>query len=347
MRILFTTFIILLVLVYRLAAAQSLPKYQLGQDSGVPLTLSPEVLKSLRAMDWHREEIKGVTIDLNEDKVNDYIVMSDSNMCGTGGCSYDIIDGKLNSVIGQIFGNPVFIFDQKVNGFAVLHTYSHSSAESGSYSSFVFDGKAYDSVSCINLIGDSVDELFKRYKNVPVIHGESSGANKHYTLNEGQEFSLPLDKELTFSLVPSGNGWIAEVRPSIYAKNVFPVGPPNLAAITPPFHGPNPTDIQGWQFRNSDNTGSNEVGPKNVNAPGKIRQIQYCATVEDYINWEKEYEEYRSGRCLRDSEGCFPSVGCQETLTLEVYDLKLNNLIAGQQAGITSMEFLIKKSGLF
>ena len=40
-------------------------------------------------------------------------------------------------------------------------------------------------------------------------------------------------------------------------------------------HGPTPADVGARDFRNSDNTGPNELGPKNVNAAGEYRRIEY------------------------------------------------------------------------
>ena len=170
---------------------------------------------------------------------------------------------------------------------------------------------------------------------------DSRGATRHYTLSYGREFSLQFSQGLVFHLLPYEDGWVAQVKPLSYPKDKFSNGAPDFASVTPPFHGPNAADIQGQHFRNSDNTGPNELGPKNVNAPGKIRQIQYCSSVKEFLNWQKEYDDYQSGRCLQSSKGCFSSLGCRQILTLEIYDLRLTNLIAGQQARIERMEFSI------
>jgi hypothetical protein len=42
-----------------------------------------------------------------------------------------------------------------------------------------------------------------------------------------------------------------------------------------PAHGITADVVAAFHFRNSDNSGPNEVGPKNVNAPQEIRQITY------------------------------------------------------------------------
>ena len=42
---------------------------------------------------------------------------------------------------------------------------------------------------------------------------------------------------------------------------------------------PNPRDIEGWHFRNADNSGPNEPGDKNVNAPGEKREFIFSPAV--------------------------------------------------------------------
>ncbi|MHA1559408.1 MAG: hypothetical protein ACTSWI_01895 [Alphaproteobacteria bacterium] len=46
----------------------------------------------------------------------------------------------------------------------------------------------------------------------------------------------------------------------------------DMASITPPFNGPNPREIYGWHFRNTDNTGAN-LG--DVNAPQELRLFSF------------------------------------------------------------------------
>jgi hypothetical protein len=75
-----------------------------------------------------------------------------------------------------------------------------------------------------------------------------------------------------FRLEPDTLGWTITVRE---------VGrDEDLSRLTPPFHFvPNPRYIEGWHFRNADNTGPNEPGEKNVNAPGEIREFIFSPEV--------------------------------------------------------------------
>ncbi|MCA9408278.1 MAG: hypothetical protein KC733_06285 [Candidatus Omnitrophica bacterium] len=156
----------MLLLFTQVTFASVLPEYQLSLTRAYNLTLSNETLNTLTLGDFYLEEPKGFTFDLNDDGFKDYFIIPSTDFCGTGGCPYTIINGKTNLRIGEIFGSPVFIFNQKVNDFDVLHTYSHSSAQSGSYSCFVYDSTEYILVSSVYLEGNSVDELFEKYKGV-------------------------------------------------------------------------------------------------------------------------------------------------------------------------------------
>lgn len=49
-----------------------------------------------------------------------------------------------------------------------------------------------------------------------------------------------------------------------------------IPAIGQPGHGPSADLVRAADFRNSDNTGPNAVGPKNVNAAGELRTIGYA-----------------------------------------------------------------------
>jgi hypothetical protein len=48
-----------------------------------------------------------------------------------------------------------------------------------------------------------------------------------------------------------------------------------IGATDQPSHGPSADLVRAADFRNSDNTGPNALGPKNVNAAGEVRTIAY------------------------------------------------------------------------
>ena len=91
-------------------------------------------------------------------------------------------------------------------------------------------------------------------------------------LSAGQGFDRDFADGLRFALVPQRFGWEIVIRRKGRDEN--------LARLTPPFHFvPNPRDIEGWHFRNADNTGPNEAGDRNVNAPGEVREFVFSPEV--------------------------------------------------------------------
>jgi hypothetical protein len=104
----------------------------------------------------------------------------------------------------------------------------------------------------------------------------------------------------------------------------------NLARLTPPLHGPNPTDIQGWHFRNKANTGPNQG---DVNVPQKERWFIFSREVGRSIQPKTSEIEIT----VEDVE----RVESQGRGALTIEDLVLTPPKAGQQAGIESMRFTV------
>jgi hypothetical protein len=65
--------------------------------------------------------------------------------------------------IGDFFGSLILISDQKINNYPVIQSYSHISAGSGNFTSYIYDSKKYQVVSQVYLIGESVEVLFKGF----------------------------------------------------------------------------------------------------------------------------------------------------------------------------------------
>ena len=101
----------------------------------------------------------------------------------------------------------------------------------------------------------------------------------------------------------------------------------DLSRLTPPLHGPNPTGIEGWHFRNESNTGPN-TGELNV--PGKLRRFisspevnLICPLGQDPTPEDmKRIEDYGVGR-------------------LEVLDFGLADLEPGQLARMVWLKFRV------
>src|SRR5262249_8923252 len=94
-------------------------------------------------------------------------------------------------------------------------------------------------------------------------------------LLKGQGYQRSIGTGLVLTFVPDECGWHLDMREQgSHYVNDF-----GLASIaTPPLHGPTALDIEGWQFRNADNTGSNDGS---VNAPQKNRDFSFVLTRTD------------------------------------------------------------------
>jgi hypothetical protein len=143
------------------------------------------------------------------------------------------------------------------------------------------------------------------------------------TVRRGETFSRKLTNHLAFLLVPVEQGWRIDVR-----DDRLKVG---LTQLTPPFHGINPIDIQGWHFRNAENTGTNTG---DVNAPQEDREFIFSS---------------RFGRATEGGNESYwssPEQVCEAAKdghgTLVISDLRLGNLVRGGRAWIEEMRFKVK-----
>jgi len=158
-------------------------------------------------------------------------------------------------------------------------------------------------------------------------------------VSRGQIFEEVILDGLIFRLDPLKQGW------EIWIGDKSETGHNFSGVATPPFHGINARYIEGWHFRNSDNSGPNEAGEKNVNAPQYERnfcfflnetdyQIAYYRLNDQLLSSEEEGQEIREKYSLIKSRAGI----------LRINDLKLGNLIVNEQAWIEYMEFEVELS---
>lgn len=103
---------------------------------------------------------------INHDGTVDYVLRASVSVCGSN-CEYILVDGKTRSVLGRVGGSAVFVGPPTVNGYPVIRTYGHSSADSGRWSVSVFDGERYVVVSSVYLEGESASRLFETLRDIP------------------------------------------------------------------------------------------------------------------------------------------------------------------------------------
>ena len=144
------------------------------------------------------------------------------------------------------------------------------------------------------------------------------------SVKKGQPYRHDLWGGLRLELEPTDFGWDIKVRDTTRAAE-------DLAGLTPPFHFvPNPTDIEGWHFRNKANTGPNKG---DVNAPMEERDFIFSREVGRSIQpagHEGEITEEEVDRVRDAGRG-----------VLTIDDIVLTAPRPGEKAGIESMRFTV------
>lgn len=164
-------------------------------------------------------------------------------------------------------------------------------------------------------------------KTAPWPSDQSCGASPHYDVEfsgnvvADQSYHKHLSKNYAFGLQPLSDGWFVEV---------FYLG--RQVLITVPFYpDARPYDIEGWHFRNSDNTGPNELGPKNVNAEQRKRFLMYSPQC-----WSGGQPRCSSEHDLSVFKG---TISC---FTVTVESMELGNLVPKMKANIKRMSFTVR-----
>lgn len=154
---------------------------------------------------------------------------------------------------------------------------------------------------------------------------------------KGRSFEKQIEANLFFRLIPQELGWTIFIGNKAGADNNF------CAVVTPPYRGVNHLYIEGWHFRNEDNSGPNEVGPKNVNAPQEARHFYFVLNAADYhkafdalqiLLWPYTHPKQQ----INWAENVHAKLP-KGSGTVTIRDLKLNTLEFGKQAGIDRMTF--------
>lgn len=142
-----------------------------------------------------------------------------------------------------------------------------------------------------------------------------------------------------FRLDPVSHGWQIWIGdPARRDRNYVTVS-------TPPFRGINPAKIEGWHFRNADNSGPNEPGPGNVNAPQKKRWFAFApdaashraaAEALEILLWP-DGNDTAEVNAAKEQFQKFPKTGG----LLQIEALKFGNLTANERAWIERMAFSV------
>ena len=153
--------------------------------------------------------------------------------------------------------------------------------------------------------------------------GETSVTEFSGEVHRGESFVYEVQNNLHFILKPNPLGWEIVLKDPNRPEE-------NLARLTPPYHFvPNPRYLEGWHFRNADNTGPNAIGEKNINAPQHQRQFIFSPKVGQSIDYPPTLTQV--GQITQDGTGL-----------LEILDMKLGNLRAGEKAWFEWIRFRVR-----
>jgi hypothetical protein len=159
----------------------------------------------------------------------------------------------------------------------------------------------------------------------------------HGEVHRSEKFEREIGRGLVFRLVPDEYGWNIEVGPKDGTDNY-------MDCVNEPLHGITPYQIEGWLFRNDNNSAN--LKPSELLTPGigEKREFQFvltaadearsCADMEkmEYTYDQKAAEPMAASRLFGVLAGGDGSV----TIT----SMTLGNLKPGVQAWIESMEFI-------
>lgn len=157
----------------------------------------------------------------------------------------------------------------------------------------------------------------------------------------GQVYFQKISDDLAFCLRPN-SFWKEDGGWDIVISNISQdsCGESYSGIVTPPFYGDNPIYIQGWQFRNEDNT---KNVPENLYESREIRQFNFVLNQDDLETIKSNHNCATRNQCkdtLNQSEANNTIVKIPKSRgILTITKLQLGNLIINDIAWIDYMEF--------
>jgi hypothetical protein len=169
--------------------------------------------------------------------------------------------------------------------------------------------------------------------------GDAGDAQITGEVRRGTVFEAAVGGGLAFRLVPTVHGWTIWIGDPATPDD-------NYAAVaTPPFRGINPLFVEGWHFRDSDNSGPNRAGPKNINAPQEVRAFRFVGDRDSFLGaraalgvtlWPGASKPEAVAAAARKWREMVKHCG-----RLTVTALTLGNLHVGEKAWIDRLAFTV------
>lgn len=155
-------------------------------------------------------------------------------------------------------------------------------------------------------------------------------------IHRSEKFEKEIGRGLVFRLAPSEFGWDIEVGPKDSTDNY-------MDCVNEPLHGITPFQIEGWLFRNDDNTAARKPSDLLVPGIGEKREFQFVLTAADEAKSCADLEKMESSWDEKSSEPMAASrrfgIHAGGNGSVTITSMTLGNLKPGQQAWIESMQF--------
>jgi hypothetical protein len=194
-------------------------------------------------------------------------------------------------------------------------------------------------IACTTVVIDGSVPLAPEQTPTPTAEssptGEASRLTHPFTatIARGGSLTQVVLPDLVFKLIPYQEDWEIWVGNSTAADPLANYSAP----VTPPFSGINARQIEGWHFRNAGNSGPNNAGEQNINAPQELRTFCF---VRNQAGFERAQMALAAGlpalaEAVAKEE--FPTY--KGTLTIS--ELTLGNLLPEQRAWIEQMTITV------
>jgi len=145
------------------------PPWGLGPNSVIPINVPAAVRSAVTDFEYDEtDSIRGVVVDLNRDGFVDYLIASAPSLCGTGGCTYAVVEGATERAMGQFFGSALYVRAEMAHGYPVIGALGYVAGSSANYTTYTFNGTAFVVTSTRLVTGASLDRLLATLRRIPM-----------------------------------------------------------------------------------------------------------------------------------------------------------------------------------
>jgi hypothetical protein len=122
-------------------------------------------IRNYFADDDGSSSLKSISIDLNNDGINEKLIPNEF-LCGSGGCPWLVYSLNMKKVIGNIFGNVLYINTKHKNDYNIIEIYSRNGGGKGEVFFYEYSKGLYSVTNKIALHGEQIEEYFDNKKTL-------------------------------------------------------------------------------------------------------------------------------------------------------------------------------------